>query len=179
MQGTDGNYEFQEATVALNGVSTEVIGSGIVWRRIFRAFPDAAVTGEVYIHTSSDAGLDGIPDNPATEILAMVSSAEQQTMMSIYTVPDDYDAAYLRNWCMSNFGGGGADPVTFRLRAVTPSSTASRTQQKMIVGPNVSICVPIEPPLRFPARSDIEVTGIAGVGSNQDVASHFDLYLIP
>ncbi len=180
VQGIAGTtWDAQTTNVTLSGLSTVAVTG--TWERVFRAKPaaDLAAASVVYLHLDSDAGADGVPDNPSTEIVAIVHDPENQTMMNVYTVPDGF-SFLLKTWCISVTPAATAADKIFRLRTVYPQGTASRTQRTMVYEDGTGDCLPIDPPLRFQARADIEITAeSASDTQDQPVTANFDGILIP
>lgn len=166
VEGVDANWEFQSQTTNLDGQTTVELGSGLTWNRVFRAKnmdPDGdSLAGDVYIHTDSDAGADGIPDSTANTVGCIAFGfGDEQTLMSLYTVPADYDAGYLDEVCVG---------VNRQTTAVVDFVMAVR-QNGIAPGPfqtkfafsaaNTSgiSCKVYDPPLRIPAKADVQVLG--------------------
>jgi hypothetical protein len=128
------------------------------------------------LHTDAvDGGSDGIPDVPATQIIAVITAGEDQTLQACYIVPLGFDALLL-NWCKSNASQGAAGTaVTFRWRK-TESGGTSRNQSMISLGDETTICNDESPPIRFPEKTKIEVTG--SDATNQAAAAKFGLILV-
>lgn len=178
VQGLDASGDEQTVTITLTGTTVVPVGVGAIWSRVFRAKPDADLTGVVYLHLDATPTA-GVPDTPATDIVAIVTPSEGQTMMNAYSVANKH-SFMLSVWCMSNTGSPTASTKTFRLRTTYPAGTASRTQRSMEYADGDGGCLPISPPLRFRAGADIELTvESASSTGTQPVTGNFDGILIP
>jgi hypothetical protein len=161
---------------ATTGTVYEVIDSGFAHLRVNRAFATGtAFTGNVFIHIDSvDTGTDGIPDIPATQLIAGITAGENQTLQACYTVPLGHFAA-LTQFCSSNASAAGS--VRFRLRR-SIAGEAPRTSELYPQGNNVYSCTVHTPPAIFEEKTDIELTGV-GAAVNNDASGTFDLILLP
>jgi hypothetical protein len=180
----DANYVSSTIVMDLGAIS----GTGTAFTqigtatllRVNRAYAsDVSFTGNIYIHKDSDAdgGTDGIPDTPATDIVAGITAGEDQTLQSCYTVPAGYHA-FVTTTCVVNTSEAAAGTaVTFRQRKTVFGATSSRTQLLLTLGDETSECVSIDPPVRLESKTDFEYTG-GGVGVlNQGTAATFGMYL--
>lgn len=177
----DSNYVGSTVTMVLGadagtGTVFEQIGSTTLLR-INRAYSTGVgFTGNIYIHKdSSDATGDGIPDTPATDIVAGITAGENQTLQACYTVPLGFDAA-IGSWCISNVSQAAVGTaVTFRSRGAF-AGTAARTQILLSLGDETTQChVPI-PSNVFPETTDIEITG--SDATSQSAAGIFGIMLV-
>jgi hypothetical protein len=180
----DANYVFSTIVMDLGAISgtgtafTQIGAATLL--RVNRAYAsDVAFTGNIYIHKDSDAddSTDGIPDTPATDIVAGITAGEDQTLQACYTVPAGYHA-FITNSCVVNTSEAAAGTaVTFRQRKTEFGASSSRTQLLITLGDETSECVSINPPVRLEAKTDFEYTG-GGVGVlNQGTAATFGMYL--
>jgi hypothetical protein len=176
----DSTWAAKEVTIAL-GIAAATTGTiftevGVTMLRINRAYATStALAGDIYIHTDTgtDTGTDGIPDIPASQIVAVISAGENQTLQACYTVPLGYNAL-MSSWIVSN-EGTGATVLVARIRAAV-NGGSSRTKMKMTLTDGDIHHHTMEVPMLFAEKTDIELTG-AGATS-QDAAGLFDLVLI-
>lgn len=105
--GLDADWNEQTATVTLTGQS-QVILAG-TWIRVNRAYNSSgtAAVGDVYIAEESTGGdlVGGVPQT-ATKIKAKIGIGNEQTLMSIYSVPAG-KTLFLYHWYISAMGLGG------------------------------------------------------------------------
>lgn len=165
------------AAVTSGTVGTNPLGTGS-YLRVNRAYATGdELTGNIYIHKdcTADTGNDGVPDTPATDIVAGITAGENQTLQACYTVPAGFSAALL-GWCKSNIRNGGvATAATFRWRK-SVEGAASRNQSQISLGNETSQCTDVNPPGLFTEKTDIEITALS---TTQAVSGDFGLLLIP
>ena len=178
----DANYVVSTVTMDLGAAAATTgtvytqIGTATLLR-VNRAYAtDTSFTGNIYIHTDTvDTGTDGVPDIPSTQIVAVITAGENQTLQACYTVPAGYTAMLL-NWCKTNASQAAASTaVTFRWRK-TLTGMSSRTQSLISLGDEVTQCTEVLPPGYFPEKTDIEVTG--GGATSQAASADFGLLLL-
>jgi hypothetical protein len=176
----DATWAANETIVTLGADNTEtgtefaLIGTAL---RVNRAYAvSAAIAGNIYIHIDSVDGAtkDGEPDTPATDIIAVITAGENQTLQACYTVPLGFNAL-MTSKCMSNTGVGGSDVITYRERKQTDNGP-SKTQELLGLGDDLSVCPDIHPPKTYAEKTDIEITGAA---LTQAATATFGLILIP
>lgn len=177
----DANYVGSTVTMVLGadagaGTVFEQIGSATLIR-VNRAYATgAAFTGNIYIHLDSIDGTgDGIPDTPATDIVAGITAGENQTLQACYTVPAGF-TAYISSWCISNVSQAAqGTAVTFRARGTSFGADAARTQNLLTIGNETTTCTPVNPHNTFPEKTDIEATG--SDATSQGAAATFGIFL--
>lgn len=98
IDGLDSNFNRKTVVIQLSGQTKTLVPDG-VFSRVFRSYTDNAteLQGDVYIYTDSDVSL-GVPDT-ASAVKAVVSPENQQTLMSIYTIPAGY-----HGWIVEIYG---------------------------------------------------------------------------
>lgn len=86
--GLDADWNEQTVTVTLAGQTKTEIGSGVTWLRVYRAYNSNGtdLVGNIYIY-QDDTVTGGVPDNPATKLMAKIEPEDQQTQMALITVP--------------------------------------------------------------------------------------------
>ncbi len=146
--------------------------------RINRMFPKgAALTGNIYAGLDDvDGGTDGIPDTPSTDIVAVITQGEDQTLQACYTVPLGFSAT-IKTLEMSNIANAGANSVTFRIRK-SIAGAANRTQKLFTLANGVFRPQLHDPPLVFVEKTDIEMTADSS-GNNASVSATFDIIIFP
>lgn len=178
----DANYVLSTVTMALGAV----VGTGTVFEqigsatllRVNRAYATGTgFTGNIYIHLDDvDGDTNGIPDAPATDIVAGITAGENQTLQACYTVPAGF-TANITSWCISNVSQlAVGTAVTFRARGTLFGTDAARTQNLLTIGNETTVCTPVIPYNTFPEKTDIEATG--SDASNQGAAATFGILLI-
>jgi hypothetical protein len=151
------------ADTGATGTEFVQIGSADLLR-INRAYAtSAALTGNIYMHKDSVdiAAKDGIPDTPSTDIVAVITAGENQTLQACYTVPASH-RAILKQWCVSDENTAANATGEFRI-------TLAEAEYR---------CTPHDPPLAFGEKTDIEIT--ADMSANDGAATGtFDLVVAP
>jgi hypothetical protein len=179
VEGLTTGYVTQNTTVTLGvaaATSGTVFTAGGTWLRINRMYAASdGLTGDIYAHVdATDADTNGIPDSPSTEIVAVITAGENQTLQACYTVPDG-KIAMAKHACISNTTLGGADSVDFRSR-IELEGGPNRTQNLYTLGAGATVCFDLEPARVFPEHSDIEITGS---GTTQAASATFGLLIMP
>jgi hypothetical protein len=180
----DSSWDAQTVTQALgavaNATATEFVQlGGEKIMRVNRAYAtDTALTGNVYIHIDSvdAAAKDGIPDTILTDLVAVITAGENQTLQACYTVPNGFNAL-LTQFCTTNINTAANVVGTFRLRK-SVEGAASRVQEILEIAESVYQCTPHDPPILFAEKTDIELTSDMS-GNNGSATGTFDLILAP
>ena len=170
IQGLDGNYESIEETVTVrSGVATTA-----QFLRVFRAFvvtSGSTGTNEGNIIISTGAAGTGTVLADIGTIGTGTTYGLGQTQLALYTIPAD-KTGYLTAW---NIGVGSYnDSVTVSLLS-REFNSAFRTRDIMDV-PGGSHVRSYSVPIRLPAKTDVEIIGIASTGTN--ISSSFDIILV-
>jgi hypothetical protein len=159
------------------GTVFTVIAGGTLLR-INRAYAtDDAFTGNVYMHIDTVDGDDnGIPDSLSTHLIAVITAGENKTQQACYTVPLNFSLG-LNQFCTSNVSTAGNRKVTYRVRSST-NVGAPLNQESHQIADGIYYCTPHDPPLVFPEKTDIEITGVAS-GVDAIAGATFDGILFP
>ena len=182
--GLDANWEEQAAIVTLNGQSQVEIGSGITWMRCFRAFNanDVDLQGDVYLAQQDTLTL-GVPDT-ATKIVAMIRLADQQTLMSIYTVPAG-KTMLLIHWHVTLEGSGNAflnspRAAKIAIQARLNPTGVFRTREKigLITIGSTNYHRDWHYPIVLKAKTDVRIRCLATSAVNAAISGMFDGVLI-
>lgn len=170
--GLDENWDEQTVSATLgsataSGTAAAMVGEASGWKRVFRAYNTSAVgsefTGNIYLDIDASLGTDGIPDTWATTGLGCISIAHGQTMMAIWTVPNDY-YFLLKQMCWSVNRGGGSTVKELDLQLATRLQGKVWRTQNRVAGVNTgasTVCKDFNSPLKFPEKTDIKLRGIA------------------
>jgi len=170
IQGLDGNYESIEETVTVrSGVATTA-----QFLRVFRAFvvtSGSTGTNEGNIIISTGAAGTGTVLADIGTIGTGTTYGLGQTQLALYTIPAG-KTGYLTAW---NIGVGSYnDSVTVSLLS-REFNSAFRTRDIMDV-PGGSHVRNYSVPIKLPAKTDVEIIGIASTGTN--ISSSFDIILV-
>lgn len=186
IQGLDANWDLQMKEVTLAGLTfTAVDGT---WMRVFRAknVGTADLVGNVYIHTdTADAAVaDGIPDDPATQLMAAIDivGVPNQTLMALYTIPND-KVGILKKFCYgTNKGGGGATTreVDLILQVRNPGEVFRTIWNVSANNTGTgNQCQHFEYPAILPEKTDIRVRALNAVAANTEVTAQFAILMVP
>jgi hypothetical protein len=162
IQGLDANYNevSQEITLAGSGTATTTQ----TFIRVFRVYVSGsqAPTGNINITNGGTT-------------YARVSLGENQTLMSMWTVPAGY-TAYLSHLNIATGTTNANQYIVVKLVAREPGGVF-RTQLKQSIGSGGVADFVIEYPLPFSEKTDIQVRALSS-GSNNLVSSDFSIIYI-
>lgn len=162
LQLLDSSGNKAEVTTTLAGLTFTAVSGG-TYLMVNRAFNDDGtdLVGTIYIHTDSvDGNADGIPDIPATQLLATIEIGDGQTQNTPYKVPNNF-TGYLEQWCWgvvkTSVGGAekeaDVDLMTrengkvFRVRNVFPANNRGTGHS----------CKDLKVPIRLPELTDVKL----------------------
>jgi len=170
IQGLDVNYESIEETVTVRSG----VASTAQFLRVFRAFvvtSGSTGTNEGNIIISTGAAGTGTVLADIGTIGTGTTYGLGQTQLALYTIPA-HCTGYLTSW---NIGVGSYnDSVTVSLLS-REFNSAFRTRDIMDV-PGGSHVRNYSVPIKLPAKTDVEIIGIASTGTN--ISSSFDIILV-
>lgn len=161
IQGLDENYNLQQETLTLNATTT--VTSAESYIRIFRT----QTTNDVNVGEKINFYLDG-------NINAVQDPDENQTLMSLYTVPAGYEA-YLNQ---INISSGTVSNNQFLRVRVKERNFDGVLQTKAKYTLSSSFIEEIYPyPIVLDEKSDIQITAESSNNSNE-VAAIFSILLV-
>ncbi len=179
VEGIDSDYNLSiisATTDASSGFTFVALTSGATdnkWWRVFRAFNTSSkvAVGNVYIskdNTDTSGGANGIPDN-TDDIQAKIIIGNEQTFMSLFTVPVGFTAYITRFYASTS-----SNKVTAVNLLVRPFGGVFNVKAPISINQGRS-----EHPYDFPfpiaAKSDITIRASAVAGGGI-VSSGFDLW---
>jgi len=177
IQGLDSSSNLIIQTVTLTGQTPVAIPTNLL--RVFRLknISSTNLTNHVFCFVNGGGLTGGVP-NLATNIRAIIQPNNNQTLMAVFTIPDDGAVGYMRDWYASTAGAKRDSTHTIKVLARPPGGVF---QLKHIA--NISVTGTsyiqhryIEPEV-FSAGTDIEVQ----MDTDQDaagVAAGFDIVLV-
>jgi len=178
IQGLDVNFAQVTQTVTLNGQTRVALGTNLI--RVFRMINRGAsdLAGVASCYTDNSATTNGVVDD-STKVRAIINGGNNQTLMSVYTVPAGV-TAYMNSWFAAVAGANKSsnykveifvrpDGEVFQLKHRSAVSDVGTSQAQHF----------FKIPLPFAAKSDIEmkVTMLAAGGTAADISGGFDLEL--
>jgi hypothetical protein len=170
LSGVDDTYTFIEESVLTYGTAATLTTNQYL--RVFRVVVTSAGTsetadGDIYVGTGAITA--GVPAN----IFAQIAQGNNQTQMSIFTIPDG-KLGMLVTWG-TDTGEGKA--VHARLIARPFGEVFQQKDEMRIFESSVVRPVPAPPIARFQPKTDIEVRASSGAPGT-DVHSYFYIYLV-
>lgn len=162
--GLDQNFEEKSEEVVLTGTSPKAL-SGL-WSRIFRA----------YNNGSSD--LVGNVTISGTNTYAKIIAGNNQTLMSVYTIPANY-TGYLLKYTITAQNTGSASAIGFTIdMKIREYGKVFRVLARTSAGTDYSIQEDFPFPLKLEPKSDIVFNIIGANGNNGSVNADFDIALV-
>jgi hypothetical protein len=166
--GLDENFEEKTESATLNGQSgVNVSGT---WTRVFRAFNNGStdLSGDVNIYKTSDLN----------KIYAKILAENNQTMMSLYTIPSNYTGYLLKYHCSAQ-NTDSSSSVNFVIHIKTREfGKVFRTRQIISCSTNASEEEELKFPLELPPKTDIVFNKVSANGTQGSVNADFDIALI-
>lgn len=167
IQGLDQNFNLQEATATLNGVdSVSVSGT---WTRVFRSYNlgGTDIAGSVSIRDASDQ-----------TTYAQILGGNNQTLMSVYTIPADC-TGYLIKYKASAFNPQSSSTIGYTLQMrVREFEKTFRVQSITSVNTMQESVSDFPFPIKLEPKSDIIFDVVSANGNNGAVNVDFDIALL-
>lgn len=174
IRGIDNNWREVFVTATLSGTSFVQIGEELSWLRINRVanIGEDGLEGNIFVHTdSSDDVVDGMPDDPLTQLRAVVLMDEGVSAQAVFSVADDFDA-FMTQICYNAFVSMGSEGFA-RLSIVTHAGTVDDRENSasvLITTPNDS-CRDFDPPIHYASRTAFEITALGDSANSNLVVS--------
>jgi hypothetical protein len=179
IQGLDTNYDIVTQTVTLTGQADALLPTNLI--RVFRMknIGSTDLVGIIYLRTNGSGQTTGVP-NTANTVRAIINNGNNQTLMSIYTIPNG-KTGYMRDWYAAQAGANRSSGYKIRLRAM-PFGQVFQLKHTSAITENGSSYIQhqYEEPEVFEEKTDIEMT-VATTDSpitGADVSAGFDMVLI-
>jgi len=102
IQGLNSTYGLTTLTTSLNGQTPVTMSTSFL--RVFRMknIGSTDIAGNVYATTSTATFTNGLPD-ASSDVRAMITNGNNQTLMAVYTIPAG-KTGYMRDWYASSAG---------------------------------------------------------------------------
>lgn len=167
IQGLDQNFDLQETTATLNGLNPVSVSG--TWTRVFRSYNigNTDVSGDVSIRGVSDQ-----------EAYAQILDGNNQTLMSIYTIPADC-TGYLIKYKVTAFNPQSASDIGYTIQMkVREFEKTFRVQSITSVGTSHESVHNFPFPIKLEPKSDIIFNVVSANGNNGAVNVDFDVALL-
>ena len=165
--GLDDAFKEQIKTVTLTGTTAVSIAG--TWTRVYRMYNDSA---------SDFAGDISITDTTQATTYAKVLGSNNQTLMSIYTIPSDY-TGYLLNYKCSGHNAASSTIISYTVQIRTREfGKAFRTREVFGVTTQTSVEYNFAFPMELPPKSDIVFTVTSANSNGGSVNADFDIALL-
>lgn len=161
--GLDSNFDLQEETATLDGVS--VVNLSNAYIRIYRMIGQTAGSG------GKNAGEITCRIQGGGTIAAIIKQGNNQTLMSQYTIPNGKSGYLYSGYATINKGGDAS--VKFWLR---PEGGIFQLKQKINIYQSTYIR-PFVVPLKLDTKTDVKVTATT-TNNNVSVQTGYDLLLV-
>ena len=181
IQGLDADWNFQTATVALNGKAFVEV-AGVTWLRVYRVknVGGTQLVSRIYVHVDDDdTGSDGIPDDLA-QIHGLALANHDQSLMAIYTIAAN-KRGILDQFCfgMSALAGATSREIDVKIQ-VRPFGGVFQTKWTTGVhNYGNGACFNLKYPLLIGEKSDIRLQAGAASANSTSVYGQFSLIEIP
>ena len=165
IQGLDANYDLQSEIVTLDSTdpTATAVSSSNTYIRLFRMY-NTSNQQEVGNISALYGSASGTP-------VAIITAGEGQTLMSVYTVPDDHVALILKY----DFSGSANSAIKSRLLTCVDGGTFRTQHAGSTYGGQYTYEFGV--PLIATAKTDIDLRITAGTGSAY-MAACFNLLVI-
>lgn len=182
----DGSYDETITVMALgaaaasSGTVFTQIGSGTILRVNRATAVNDGYVGNIYIHKDTvDGGDDGIPDAPATDIIAGIVTDNNLTFQACYSVPNGYKML-IRSVCITN-NDIGAAPATVEIRSfVSSPGSAVYASARVAIASGADNCRYLDPPILAAEKADYEFSARAlNAGGDQSITIDFGIIIRP
>lgn len=180
LEGVDTNGDYQTETRTLDGTNSQTqVASSNSYARLFRAYyaptggswaGTADLAGDIYVSSTNGDTTAGVP-NTAADIKAKIIAGENQTLMSLYTIPNGF-TGFLLDF---HFITESTKVLTSRIRMREFGS--SFNTKELFIGTEPNIQNDIQLPTQIPGKSDIKVTASVAAATGE-VAATFDILMV-
>ena len=165
VQGLDANYVFVTETVALNGLTPVALSTQYL--RVFRMSVETVGAGA----TGTNVGNINVAHGATT--IAQIAAGLGQTLMAIYTVPDNYTLRMAHWYCTL---ATKTDAVAVVALQVRPYGGAWQTKEHVSIG-RAGWSYDFHSPIRYAAGTDMRVRVLEVSANDSGVDAGFDAWL--
>ncbi len=175
IQGLDAGYNLKTQIVTLTGQTRKALSINLI--RVFRLKNVGPVNcaGQIYCYENTPIN-SGVPIDTA-KIRSIINGVNNQTLMSIFTVPSG-KTAYLRSWHVSGARGASSFAIDVQLVARPFGQVFQLKHQSVLLTEGSShIKHDYVEPEKFTEKTDIEMRA-SSTASASKVFAGFDIILV-
>ena len=171
--GLDENFLQKEEQVYLNG-TTPVSLSGL-WSRVFRVYNNGSTDYAGNVCTIKNGTWTG---TSSPNVYAKINIGNNQTLMSVYTIPANY-TGYLLKFTITAQNIGSSSTIGFTIHmSIREYGKVFRVLARTSAGTNYSIQEDYPFPLKLEPKSDIIFNVVNANGNNGSINADFDIALV-
>lgn len=169
VEGLDSDYNSLTEQATMNGTTTVTLTNQFL--RVFRV--------STILVGSSESNIGTIQVKHGATVLAQIGPSLGQTLMAIYTIPNDLGIAYLANWYMVAWRQAAASvEVAFQVKKV-----GEGWQTEELIGINTQGGSPWDYKFPYwvelPKKADVRCRVIEATANNMSVSAGFDVIFVP
>ena len=173
IQGLDENFNLKSEEINLNG-TTPVNLTGL-WSRVFRAYNNDSSDFQGNICVIKSGTWTG---SSSPNIYAKILVGNNQSLMSVYTIPSEY-TGYLLKFSITAQNTGSSSAIGYTLHMVTRQyGKVFRVLARTSAGTTYSIQEDYPFPLKLEPKTDIMFNVVNANGNNGSVNCDFDIALV-
>ena len=173
VEGLDENFNFKSEEVSLNG--TNPVDLTGLWSRIFRAYNNDSSDFQGNICVIKSGTWTG---SSSSNVYAKILVGNNQTLMSIYTIPAEY-TGYLLKFSITAQNIGSSSAIGFTIHMVIREyGKVFRVLARTSAGTTYSIQEDYPFPLKLEPKTDIMFNVINANGNNGSINCDFDIALV-
>ena len=167
VEGLDENFQSKTEIINLNG-TTPVPLTGL-WSRVYRAYNNDSINyaGDICVQKTS-----------SQNIYAKILKGNNQTLMSVYTIPSEY-VGYLLKFTITAQNIGSSSAIGFTIHMLTREyGKVFRVLARTSAGTSYSIQEDYPFPLKLEPKTDILFNVVNANGNNGSINCDFDIALL-
>lgn len=156
VQGLDSNWDYVTQTITLTGQTRKALTTSLI--RVFRMYNMGATDFAGTIHCFVNVALTGGVPDTLTNIRAIVKNGNNQTLMTLYSVPNG-KTAYMTSFFAATQGAKKATNITVNLWH-RPFGSVFRIQEAHALDDNATSHFnhKYNIPTQYPAKTDFKWT---------------------
>lgn len=170
IQGLDADFKEQSWSGNLNGNTFVQVPSPYKWTRIFRVYNNGSTDLEGDVEISQA----GVPSN----IYAKILNGNNQTLMSVYTIPADY-TGYLTKYQTTAHNSQSSSEIGYTIHMKTRElGKVFRVKSITSAGTSHEVTKKFDFPNLLPPKTDIIFNAVSANGNNGSVDVEFNIALL-